>query len=58
MKPNVRAQFEPQLNHLFLHKAGSPCTAIELQPTVNISTTEALQMGCVHIEMMAERKVQ
>jgi hypothetical protein len=25
---------------------------IELQPTVNVKTTSALQTGCVHIEMM------
>ncbi|WP_434736565.1 transposase domain-containing protein, partial [Escherichia coli] len=25
---------------------------IELQPTVNVKTTKALQTGCVHIEQM------
>ncbi|MBS4266658.1 hypothetical protein F3170_17360 [Escherichia coli] len=27
---------------------------IELQPTVNVKTTKALQTGCVHIEQMPE----
>lgn len=57
MKPNVRAQSESQLNHLFLHNAGSPCTDIELQPTVNVKTTKALQTGCVHIGLMSEKRL-
>lgn len=27
---------------------------IELQPTVNVKTTKALQTGCVHIEQMID----